>query len=452
MNHRKWISSIFLIALSLRILLFIGIRLNNPKGFLTNTDSIQYWQIAENILNHASFSLSSTPPLLPDHSRTPLYPLLISFLKWPGLGVQGIIFFQILVSAATCLMVIILTYKLQESWKPAYLAGAIVAFDIPSIVYSNSLLTETVFTFLLILSLLFLVIYFKEPEKISSLLISGTLMGLSILCRPISVFLPLFILFLFFIFPKRPKIYLLKRASLYLTLCFVVVSPWLVRNQFVFGTPILTTMGYNNILHYRAAGVYAFKQGIPLSESQDLLSKKVKSEFQGDKELEPIKYKKFEAKIGTSIILENLPTYIRNHILSTFNMLFKPLRSTIDLQLGLSEKGTSLMTWGEKNNSSPISGLLRSTSGFTIALVFLQLILIVLLWLSVIYGLIISFVKKEQLISIIILLLIVYFCIMSGGPEAYARFRVPLIPFLAIAASVGIIEVFERLKRNRLSQ
>ncbi|MCH7754210.1 glycosyltransferase family 39 protein [candidate division KSB1 bacterium] len=452
MNHRKWLSSIFLIALSLRILLFIGIRLNNPKGFLTNTDSIQYWQIAENILNHSSFSLSNTQPITPDHSRTPFYPLFISLLKWLGLDVAGIIFIQILVSAATCLMVILLTYKLVGSWKPAYLAGAIVAVDIPSIVYANSLLTETVFTFLLTLSILFFVLHFKEPEKISPLLISGALMGLSILCRPISAFLPLFIVLLFFIFSKRPKIYLLKRASLYLTLCFVVVSPWLVRNQFVFGTPILTTMGYNNILHYRAAGVYAVKQGIPLSESQDLLGKKVKSEFQGDKELEPIKYKKFEAEIGTSIILESLPTYIRNHIRSIFNMLFKPLRSTIDLQLGLSEKGTSLMTWGEKNSSSPMSGLLRSTSGLTIALVFLQLISIVLLWLSVIYGLIISFVKKEQLISSIILLLILYFCIMSGGPEAYARFRVPLIPFLAIAAGVGMIEAFERLKRNRLSQ
>ena len=448
MNHRKWISSILLIALSLRILLFIGIRLNNPKRFLTNTDSIQYWQIAENILNHGSFSLSNTQPIIPDHSRTPLYPLFISMLKWLGSDASGIIFIQILVSVATCLIVILLTYKLVNSWKAANLAGAIMAVDIPSIVYSNSLLTETVFTFLLTLSLLFLVLYFKEPEKTSPLLISGTLMGLSILCRPVSAFLPLFILFLFFILPKKPKVYLFKRASLYLTLCFVVVSPWLTRNQLIFGTPILSTISYNNILHYRAAGVYAVKQGIPLSESQDLLSKKVKSEFQGDKELEPIKYKKFEAKIGTSIILENLPTYIRNHILSTFNMLFKPLRSTIDLQLGLSEKGTSLMTWGEKNNSSPMSRFFMSTSGFTIALVFLQLISIVPLWLSVIYGLIISFVKKEQLISSIIFLLIVYFCIMSGGPEAYARFRVPLVPFLAIAASVGMIEVFERLKRN----
>ena len=396
MPHRKWISSILLIALSLRILLFAGILLNNPKGFLTNIDSNQYWQIAENIKNHSTFSLSSTPPLLPDHSRTPLYPLFISLLKRLGLDVSGIIFIQILVSAATCLLVIFLTYKLLGSWKPAYLAGAIVAFDIPSIVYSNSLLTETVFTFFLTVSILFWVLYFKEPEKISPLLISGASMGLAILCRPIAAFLPLVIVLLFFLFSKHTKVNIFPRALLYLALCFLVVSPWLARNQFVFGTPILSTIGYNNLLHYRAAGVYSVKKGISLSKSQKLLGERVKSEFQGNKELEPIKYNKFEAKIGTSIILENLQIYIRNHILSNFNMLFKPLKSTIDLQLGLSEKGTSLMTWGKKNNSSPMSGLLRSTSGLTIALVFLQLISIVLLWLSVIYGLIISFVKKEQ--------------------------------------------------------
>jgi len=452
MNHQKWIFSILVFALSLRILLFIGIQLNNPKGFLTNTDSIQYWQIAENIKNHSTFSLSRTPPLLPDHSRTPLYPLFISFLKWSGLSVQGIIFFQILVSAATCLIIIFLTGELVGNRKASYLAGAIVAFDIPSIVYSNSLLTETIFTFLLTLSILFFVLYFKEAERVSPLLISGALMGLSILCRPISAFLPLFIILLIFTFSKIPKVYLFKRAALYLILCFLVVSPWLVRNQFVFGTPILSTIGYNNILHYRAAGVYAVKQGIPILESQDILSKKAISEFRGDRETDPVKYKKFEAKVGTSIILENLPTYIRNHIHSIFNMLFKPLRSTIDLQLGLSKKGTSLMDWSEKNSSSRISRLLRSTSGLTITLVFIQLILIVLLWVSGISGVIISIVKKEYLISSIILLLIAYFCIMSGGPEAYARFRVPIVPFLAIAASVGMIEAFERLKRNRLRQ
>ncbi len=296
MNHRKWISSILFIALSLRILLFTGILLSNPKGVLTNTDSHPDWQIAENILNHSSFSLSNTQPITPDHSRTPFYPLFISLLKWLGLDVAGIIFIQILVSAATCLMVILLTYKLVGSRKSAYFAGTIVAFDIPSIAYSNSLLTETVFTFLLTLSILFLWLYFKDPERVSPLLISGALMGLSILCRPISAFLPLFIVLLFFIFSKRPKVYLFKRASLYLTLCFVVVSPWLVRNQFVFGTPILSTIGYNNLLYYRAAGVYSVNEGISLQKSQKLLGKKVKFEFQGDKELEPIKYKNLKRK------------------------------------------------------------------------------------------------------------------------------------------------------------
>ena len=253
-------------------------------------------------------------------------------------------------------------------------------------------------------------------------------------------------------FSRQPKTYIFQRALLYIALCYLIVSPWLVRNQFAFGTPILSTIGYNNMLHYRAAGVYAVKKGIPLVEAQEMLRKKASSEFRGDRETDPITYKKFESKMGTSIILADMSTYIRNHVHSVFNMLFKPLRSTIDLQLGLSKKGSSLMDWSEKNSSSQISRLIGNTSGFTITLVSIQMILIVLLWVSGILGIVSSIVKKEYLISAIILLLIAYFCIISGGPEAYARFRVPIMPYLAIASSAGIIDAFERLKRNRLSQ
>jgi len=38
---------------------------------------------------------------------------------------------------------------------------------------------------------------------------------------------------------------------------------------------------------------------------------------------------------------------------------------------------------------------------------------------------------------VLILVVVVYFLVVTGGPEAYARFRVPLVPLLAAGAGWG---------------
>lgn len=436
---------ILTVALIARTLLFLGIFLKHPDGFF-QIDSYGYWRIAENIINHGSFSQSSTQPLRPDHVRTPVYPLFIGLLRCAGLRAPGIVFTQILFSSITCLFVILLTYELIGSWKPACLAGLLLATDIPSIVLSNCLLTEALFTFLLTLSILYLVLHLKQPEKISTLLVSSVLMGLSILCRPIAVSLPIFVMMAYFLFHKMPRPLILLRITLYLMFCLLTISPWLIRNRLAFGSTFLSTISYTNVLYYRAGGVYAIEKGISLSESQEFLEKKAKSTFQSNIEKEPIKYKKCEARIGTSIILSHPIIYIRNHIASVFNMLFRPIRSTIDLQLGFSRRGTALTPLGEKDSSSLFSKLLQKTSMFTIVVVLTQILMLTILWISSVYGTAMLFAKKEYLSFSIIVLVILYFCAMSGGPEAYARFRVPFLPFLAVVGGIGIADIHEHLK------
>lgn len=444
----SWIIIVLTIALIARLGLFLGILLRNPNGFFLS-DSETYWQLAENIINHNSFSRSIAWPLVPEHNRTPLYPLFIGSLRLLGLGAPNIVFVQIFLSSATCLIVILLTYKLVGSWYPACLAGGIIAVDIPSIVMSNALLTETLFTFILTLSVLYLVFYFKRNERTSSLLISGTLMGLAMLCRPIALFLPFFITVLIFLFSKQTKIYIFRRAILYFIFCFLVVFPWLIRNQIVFGSPFLSTIGSYNLLYCRAGSIYAVKEGITLSEASMILNEKVKSAFHGNIEEDPIRYKNLEAKVATSIILAHPFIYMRNVIVSVINMLFKPSRGTIELQLGFTKKQISLIPWGEKGGLSLLARLLQQTSLFTVILVIIQLFMLAILWILFSYGMTVSLLKKEYLVFWIIALVMTYFCLVSAGPEAYARFRVPIVPFLAIGSGIGLANVYERLKSKR---
>ncbi len=445
------IQSILIIALAVRILLFSGILLNNPDGFFTR-DSYDYNQIADNIVHHASFSQNSSPPLLPDHSRTTLYPIYISLFKWVGLGPSSMIFFQILLSVATTLFVILITYKLVDNWNSALFAGGIIALDFPSIALSNVLLTEAIFTFLLTLSIFCLVLYFKNDSKFQLLFSFSALLGLTILYRPISVFLPIFIIPLFFVFLGFKKLKILHSLSIVILTSFLVISPWMYRNQVVFGSPVISTIGYNNLLYYRAAGVISIKESISRPNVVEKLKEKTRAEFNGDIEKDSIGLKKYEARMGSSIILHNLPLYIRNHVISVFNMLFRPIRSTFDLQLGFVESGTSLTEWGEEYESSIFSRFFKQTSPLTVFLVVIQLPLLLILWVGFIYGMIYFFVKKKTLPFSLLLILVLYFCIMSGGPEAWARFRVPIVPFLSIGCGIGLATIFEQIKGKSIEK
>ena len=253
---------------------------------------------------------------------------------------------------------------------------------------------------------------------------------------------------LIFLFSKMPKIYVFRRILLYLLVCFIVVAPWLSRNKIVFGSPFLSTVSWHNFLTDRAAGVYAVKEGISFAEAEQILLKKAESTFQGDREKDYINYKRFQGRMGVSIVLDHPFIYLRNTAVSMFNILFKPIRSTVDLQLGFKDKGTHLTPWGEKEELSLLSRLLKMTSNFTIILVVIQLLMLIILWISFAYGIVIFFVKKDYLSFGIITLIIAYFSIISAGPVAYARHRVPILPFLAIGSGIGMAGAYERLKGN----
>jgi hypothetical protein len=122
--------------------------------------------------------------------------------------------------------------------------------------------------------------------------------------------------------------------------------------------------------------------------------------------------------------------------LSLGNM-FRPLRSSIDMQFGLSSKRTTLVTWGDDTKITLFNRLISTTSQLTIGLVLLQMLMMIFILGGAVFGLIGLALEKEFLIFSVIFMVLIYFLVLSGGPEAYARFRVPIIPLLAIACGHG---------------
>ncbi|MBA3051713.1 MAG: glycosyltransferase family 39 protein [Candidatus Omnitrophica bacterium] len=424
-------------ALFLRLLLFAVIMSNNQERFM-QPDSYGYVQIAENIVSHKVYSGSYSQPFLPEHSRTPVYPFFIAMLKFFHMGVTSVILFQIILSSLICFGVIMSAYKFSgHNLKSAYAAGVFMAIDIPTIVLANSILAETLFTFLLFLSIL-LFVFYLEKRKIVFLFISAILMSLSVLCRPIAFLLPGVLITALILrkgFAVRKRIF---DTMLVLIMCFAVLSPWLIRNKIVFGNFFLSTISYDNLLYYQAAGVVAKQKKISISDAREELEQTVNKKFAKEPALNMSAQNSFKKKLAISIISSHPIIYFHNYVKSVFKMMVKPIRSDLDLMMGLKSEPSTLESWYVVSRGSLISEFFRKTSITTIVLCFFQMLSLAVLYMLSLMGVYKVYSKQFSKIQIFVPI-IVYFCIMSGVPEVYARFRVPVMPFLAVLAGIGVL-------------
>ncbi|MBU3930693.1 hypothetical protein KJ577_08435, partial [bacterium] len=275
-------------------------------------------------------------------------------------------------------------------------------------------------------------------RKIVFLFISAILMSLSVLCRPIAFLLPGVLVAALILrkgFTVRKRIF---DTMLFLIMCFAVLSPWLIRNKIVFGNFFLTTISYDNLLYYQAAGVEAKQKKISISDAREELEQTVNKKFAKEPALNMSAQNSFKKKLAISIISSHPIIYFHNYVKSVFKMMVKPVRSDLDLMMGLKSEPSTLESWYVVSRGSLISEFFRKTSITTIVLCFFQMLSLAVLYMLSLMGVYKVYSKQFSKIQIFVPI-IVYFCIMSGVPEVYARFRVPVMPFLAVLAGIGVL-------------
>ena len=232
---RKSILFIFLVALSLRLMLWVFVA-HHPERALDN-DSPLYLRLGETILDSHTF-----PSIL----RTPGYPFFVSFVyavfgKFP----QAVLFLQCLLDSATAAIIALTFFRIFGSTRYAFWAGIIYSMNPFAIFYSNMVLTETLFTFIFLLAVS-LFFFFLQGGSKRKLALSSVLLGIGALCRPISFFVPLlFVPFIFFS-EIRLKDKLISCAMFMIVYCMVLL-PWYVRNDRDYGQWALSTATKYNI-------------------------------------------------------------------------------------------------------------------------------------------------------------------------------------------------------------
>jgi 4-amino-4-deoxy-L-arabinose transferase-like glycosyltransferase len=215
-------------------------------GPISIWDERDYAALAVNIAERGEFALR---PGVPTSIRPPLYPALVAGVyRISGLeNYRAIRLLQAAISLGTVVLVYWLGRMLDSQRVGLWAAGLLVFY--PSLLaYNNLLLTEVLFTALLVATCCVLV-YALKRGSVAVLLAGGVLLGLAALTRSVLwLFPPVLGVYLLVVWkgPVRRRVL----AALALGLAFALtVGPWAVRNTRLQETlSVVDVMGGRNFM------------------------------------------------------------------------------------------------------------------------------------------------------------------------------------------------------------
>jgi 4-amino-4-deoxy-L-arabinose transferase-like glycosyltransferase len=421
-------------------------------------DSIAYIRLAKGLATGCGFALRFGESCGPaELLRTPGYPVFLAAM--PSLRTALVV--QDVLGTGVCFLIGLFAWR-RRGLLAGVLAESLLGFDIPSIVNSNVVLTDTLFTFVITVAILLqLVAICKgtlEGRTVAAILGAGLLLGMAALVRPIGQVL---IIEAPIPFIQFHRVSLRKRVVLMLlVLCLpsVVLIGWSYRNYERRGIWTFCTVPAIGIYAYQGAWVVAHETGrsfddvqaelirtmprLGNSKSGDMLSDRLVADSAYLNQSEDLWSRTYDAdpvemkKRGARIVLEHpwllavadfkglLRTcfWVQRYALSYF---FVSPR----LDLGREEAGLGI-------RRQLLSALSYPWLSF---LLIAELAMLTSIWLGVIMTLALNYRRLFRPIGPIVIPLCVAILLLaaSAGPLSEDRYRVPAMPMLAMIAAFG---------------
>jgi 4-amino-4-deoxy-L-arabinose transferase-like glycosyltransferase len=411
-SPRFLLATILIVAFCLRVGVLLLRSLHSAR-FL-DVDSHGYLRLSRNL---DAFVSKSDPLFSLGLNRTPVYPVyLFATHHITDSQLVGPMLLQVLVGVG----VVYVTYRLGLSLfsQPVGLcAAAILAIDPLSILYSSVVLTEALFTLFLTAS----VLMFWRPSGNNWRrgLAAGVLLGLATLTRPVSFYLAVPLAVAYLILERNS----LRKAAL-VTVCFLVgfgvlSGGWIIRNYQTTGLTAISSVQGINLLYYRAAGALVESEHISLSAARARLRRQLDRKLPPN--ANPGQIAQAEQTLGITVIREHLTGYSKEVLAGGARLMFGDAHSQLRTVTGVSVS--------------------RLPVAYSLAYLFgLYLLSAFGLWLAW---------RRQCLRSCVFpIMAIAYTIIVSSGEEAYSRFRMPMMPFLALIAAVGATTLLGRIKRD----
>lgn len=425
-------------GLALRMLVW-ALAYDEPSRYMSS-DSVEFQNIAINILDRGSYSKSSDDPSIPDLQRTPLFPLIIAGLYLlKSRDPLIVLLFNHFVFVLTCFVLLWICRRFF-SWHLGPLVLGIWTFDISAILAGNTMMAEIVFAWLFLLTLGFLLAYLKG---LGFWWLAGcaALLGLLTLTKPAGAYFPLFIagiILLPSVWSRLGKIKLALHVGCFLLIYLVILSPWLIRNYVSAGIVTISSMQEHQLLYYHAALVESEKRHMTLREAQIAIASSISDSMSGTLNErvteDALRRRRDEALL---ILKQYWPTYVALTAKGMLMTMLDPNRHFISKML-TRQSGDGMWQIMAKEGSGGLLKVMWSQPLSVLLATMYSFVWAVALTLLAGIGLGLGLRSKKNRIVVAIVGLWVVMCLGTVGPAPGARFRVMFLPELSILAGVGI--------------
>jgi hypothetical protein len=450
-QHARYLSLIepnqAMIALALLAILIrlIPLARRSADFAILPPDSVQYLELADGLRHGCGFArLVDGACANSEILRTPGYPLLLAAQH----GIRSVLVVQSLIAGILCWL---LAYWVSQRWNgaAALLAEAVVAFDMPSLTAANVILSDAFFQFVLFLAVIpiLLAATAERYRRIAWCMAvsAGLAATLAILTRPIALMLLMALPIPFLFSAHLPRRTRLTFAAVVFAIPTVVTFAWITRNYLTTGYFGLSTISAINLYFYRGAGVIARVTGTRFEQAQRALGARFGLILPQvyEAKTQSARFAQQMTKLGRRILLA--------HPCETFLMTLKamayiaivPDRSGLAWVLGLSggypQPHVGLAARPFSLDLIGVEARHTWQSPVLMLLVIFQLAVIGFTWLGVIRGLLrANRTGVDYRLWILYLsALAILFIVLAAGDEATVRFRMPVVPLLAIAMGLG---------------
>jgi 4-amino-4-deoxy-L-arabinose transferase-like glycosyltransferase len=405
MNQSRWIDkleawprwatlgAILGMALMTRLLVVIAMpELGDPDSM----DTSNYLHLTRSLLESGSYAMWAKPSAY----VAPAYPFFLAgVFKIFGENFLTVKLIQVVLGGATVLLVYLLALHFTRP-AVALLAALIVALHPELVGVTGFIYTETLFVFLLTATLL-LIVRAMASAKPAHFLIAGALLGLTTLCRGTTLYFPFFVLAVMMFSSQRWT--WLRQWAVFMAGMALVMAPWTLRNYHHFHVFLPVATGSGDV--FWTGNYLEFDGEYRYQETQAKLL-----QVAGDVDL-VTRDRRLMADAKQKIFAEPLP-----HAWLFVRKIWRYwLRIYEDVPSGEARQRNWL-----------VFGTLAA-----IHYVLLPLALAGLLRCN----------RRDDGVKLL-MAFVIYYTLVHAATLAVARYRIPLLPLLSLAAAAGALSFF----------
>jgi len=404
-------------------------------GRLLEPDSMDYLRLSDSLAGSAQFNQHDRPEVF----RTPGYPafLLLSIPFGPS-WCRANALLQIAIDLALVYLTYLLGWMLVDQ-RTGLLAAAFQAVSAVAAVSSVRVLSDGLFAFLLTLAVLLAVHHLKTGRWWSLLWAAGVL-GVSCYVRPVGLAFGAVLAVVLLFRPKR-----FRRVVVLAGILVVLIVPWIIRNGL--------RADYWGFSSFVSESMYAFSAPQTIARAEGL------SEQEGGQRLRHIRMEisprpetvgqEVRAKRQAVLqVLQDHPlTYAQIHARGTLGFFLPGATDALQI-LGLTSGQRGTLAVLRNRGLRAAAKHYFGNNGWAIVCAAPLVGILLIKYVGVLLGLVARGRFRFRAETWLLILLVVAAAVLPG-PANHPRFRVPVAPFLGVAAAVGWARLVEWFRPRR---